>query len=248
MRKKLLAILLMAMLIISTVIIAGCSSKSVDESFISDMGKGLEARWNLVDNHDENTEETQSDYEGYLNAEYDKISEYKDKKFEDKKLGEYAKSYIKLIEESKKSLKYYDNTDKFGAKNDEIYASRSAIIYKLSKDYKLKVSKNYEDDLKNISEDGKTYIAANKIMSKADFKLVEDDYGWKEYAVKIKNTSDEDFSYFNIDINLVDKDGVTVDTESASTDNWDAGSTHKFRFSTDAKFAKIDVKSCDWNY
>jgi len=59
----------------------------------------------------------------------------------------------------------------------------------------------------------------------------------------VKNTTSDDFNYFAFNININDKDGVTVETTTASTDNWEAGTKHRFEFETEKSF-KSKVTSC----
>lgn len=245
MKKKIVTLLVM--LITGAMLLSGCSmQKSTDEAFLDDMAAGLEARWEFADS-DEDSDDKEG-WEKCINFEYDKIHKYKNKKFEDKKLGKLAKAYINLIDESKKDLKYYGNDAKFTAKMDEITYQRAAIIYKLIKSGDLKIDKKYKDDIDEFKEVGKTYLAVNKIMEKADFKQTKDEYGWKTYDAVVENTTSSDFSYFNFNINLIDKDGTVVETTMASTDNWEAGTKHRFEFTSDSKFSKVEVKSCDYGY
>ena len=74
---------------------------------MSSLEKWLQDRWALTDKNDD---ETKSNYEKYLNAELDQVSEYKDKKFKSTKLQEQAIAYINTLDEGKKSLKYFGST------------------------------------------------------------------------------------------------------------------------------------------
>ena len=79
-------------------------------------------------------------------------------------------------------------------------------------------------------------------------KLEKNAYGYKTYSAVVKNTTSDDFNYFAFNINLNDKDGVTVETTTASTDNWEAGTKHRFEFGTEKSFKSIEIKSCTWDY
>lgn len=245
MKKNVLIVSFFAVLLLSVITVTGCG-KSVDRSYLDDMSAGLEARWAIVDSSKDADDETV--WTNCINAEYDKINKYKNEIFEDKDLGKLAKEYIALVKESKDSLKYYDNTSKFTTKNNEISYQRAEIIYKLNKDDKLTIDDKYKNDLSEMADSGKTYEAVQVILNNTKFKMTNNEYGWKDYAATVKNTTEDNFDYFNFNINLVDKKGVVVDTEVASTNNWDKGAKHKFEFSTDKTFKKIEIKSCDWDY
>lgn len=225
----------------------GCQKKKpTDQQFIIDMQHGLENRWDISDNSsDDNTAEY---WTKCINAELTEISPYSKKKFKNKDLGQKAKDYISILKESKASLKYLDDDDKFNAKNSDIVYQRSAIIYQLHKDYKLNFDEKYKKTYQQFYNDGKTYLDSQKILKSAKFKLEKNDYGYKTYSTVIKNPSDNTFKYFELDVNLNDKDGVTVETQSPSTDNWEPGTKHRFEFMTSKKFKKIDVKSCSWSF
>lgn len=221
--------------------------KPTDQQFIIDMQRGLQNRWDMSDS-DTDDNDTSEYWEKLINAELNEISPYRKKKFKNKDLGEKAKKYISLLKESKASLKYFDDDDRFNAKNSDIVYQRSAIIYQLHKDYKLNFDSKYKKTYQQFYNDGRTYLDAQKILKSAKFKLEKNDYGYKTYSAVIKNPSESTFKYFVININLDDKDGVTVDTQAPSTDNWEPGTKHRFEFGTNKKFKDINIKSCSWSY
>ena len=66
-------------------------------------------------------------------------------------------------------------------------------------------------------------------------------------TLTVENTTDNTFEYFNFNISLVDKDGVVVETQNAYTENWKPGDKHRFEFSTDKEFDKIEVETAEWS-
>ena len=153
-----------------------------------------------------------------------------------------------MIQKSEDALKYFDNDAKFAAEIDDITNQRAAIIYELHKSNKLDFDDRYKDDASDMYETGKTYLTVQKILKTTKFKLEKNDYGYKTYSAVVKNTTSDDFNYFAFNINLNDKDGVTVETTTASTDNWEAGNKHRFEFGTEKSFKSIEIKSCTWDY
>lgn len=247
--NKIISILIIIALVLSTVMIFGCEKESVDDQYLSAMKKGLQSRWNLTDSN-ENSDKSDSKeaWKSYFDAEYNEINRFKSKKFENKKLQKTAKEYIGLIQKSEDALKYFDNDAKFAAEIDDITNQRAAIIYELHKSNKLDFDDKYKDDASDMYETGKTYLAVQKILKTTKFKLEKNDYGYKTYSAVVKNTTSDDFNYFAFNININDKDGVTVETTTASTDNWEAGTKHRFEFGTEKSFKSIEIESCSWNY
>ena len=117
---------------------------------------------------------------------------------------------------------------------------------------KIKFDKKTETkNFNELLEDGKNSIDIRDLMNKADFKKEPDEYEdetYHTYSMIMENTTDLDFDYFSFNLNLEDENGVVIETESASTENWDAGTKHKFEFSTDCNFAKITVHNSSYNY
>lgn len=137
MKKSILFTLVLCMIFIS-VSITGCSSKSVDEKFIDALEDGLSARWELTDKSEDKDEaEEKSDYEGYIDAEYNKISKFKEENFEDKELGDLAREYIETLEQSKDTLKYFNNENKWLADWDNIRDDRVETLVKINEKEKL---------------------------------------------------------------------------------------------------------------
>lgn len=58
----------------------------------------------------------------------------------------------------------------------------------------------------------------------------------------MENTSDIDFDYFDVEVTLLDDDGVNLHTTYANVSNWKQGTKARFDFSTDEQFAKIELK------
>ena len=50
-----------------------------------------------------------------------------------------------------------------------------------------------------------------------------------------------------ININLLDADGVVVQSTGDSVNNWEKGQKVKFSFSTPYEFASVSVKPSSWN-
>lgn len=248
MKKKLFSVLLCVLV---AAFLAACGSgggKSVDESFISSEAKGLQARWDLSDQQDKESLNDGDSFVACVDAELSSVSEYKDAEFEDETLGNLAKEYIEILEKSKElAANYYDkNYSTFDSEYTPLSQRRSQIIKKFSEDYQLPIDDAHTDTLKTFIADADLTIAVQDIISSTTFEMVEDDYGWKKYQAVVENTTDKTFESFWFNIDLVDSDGVVVETQEAYTDNWKPGSKNRFEFSTEAEFEKIEISTAEW--
>ena len=139
--KRTLRCALSLLLVLS---ICACTSKSnlsVDDAFYKDLKQGLINRWKLTDSQDDYTTE---DFNGYLKAELDCISKYKNKKFKNKDIEKYAKEYIETLYDAKNNTKYIDsNYDKWESEYvNSIYDDRCEALVHLNEIKKIKFNLN----------------------------------------------------------------------------------------------------------
>jgi len=251
MKKRLFSVILCV--IIATFLAAcgagGASEKTVEESFISAAAKGLQARWDISTKQDEEGgTSTAESFVSCIDAELNEISDFKEAEFEDETLGNLAKEYIGILEKSKELANdYYDkNYETFANEYNPMNKRRSQIITTFSEDYQLPIDEDHTDTLNTFIADAKLTNAVQDIISSTTFELKEDDYGWKTYEAVVENTTDKTFENFWFDINLVDNDGVVVETQNTYTENWKPGDKHRFKFSTEAEFDKIEIDNAEW--
>lgn len=258
--KKILYLFLTLILSIS---IAGCSNtqedKTYDKEFISSLSKGLEARWKLTDEYDDlvskgeikDTDQKKfiEYYDKFVNAELGEVEKYKDLKFEDSKLQEAAISYINLLKTQQEGVEEMRvDFEKGLEKWNEGYQQRSKLLTSFVDDYNLTVSEEYKtqlSDFEKISNEVKDNEKIEEDVKKAEFKVTNSSGGWKDYEAVIKNDTDTDYEYFNIKINLLDKDEVILESTTAYVENWKAGQKARFKFSTDCDFDSISME-CEY--
>ncbi|MCB6992862.1 FxLYD domain-containing protein [bacterium 210820-DFI.6.37] len=244
--KKIIAIILVTTCIIS--LVACGRGSSTDDKFLTDMAAGLEARWDLSAADEESkATDNREHFEAYIDAELNKISQYKDAEFEDKDFGEKAKTYIGYIEKSKELMKYYDsNIIRFWEEYDPIYRERAKLIVEIDETYELPISDEHKKNMEELKGVADLATKIQNIIDNAKFKKVDSQYGYKTYEAVIENTTGENFDYFLLNVNLEDKDGVVVETQTPYTENWKPGVKHKFKFETEASFKKINVVSAEY--
>lgn len=268
MKKNLL--IFMAVLSTMAIVLCGCGNTNTkhaeksteeqyaDEDFMKDLAAGLEKRWSIEEpeQYTEGDDTHKEYYTKLVDAEYDKVTPYLDKKFKDSTLQQKAISYINMIKQQKEALKYLQvDYDKYNKLWEEAYNERSKLIVDFVKNYGLTVSDEYKSDLDNfevnaqeVEEKETKDNQVNEIMNHMNFKKNKSNsYDWKEYNTTVENTSDIDFESFMVNVNLLDKEGVIVESTTVYVNNWKKGTKTKFTFSTDKEFDKISVEKADWS-
>lgn len=249
-------------LIISIGII-GCSNtkeeKSYDEEFIKSLATGLESRWKLTYEYDdlvskgeikETDVKKEIEYdEKYVQAELTNIEKYKDLKFEDSKLQEYAIQYINLLKKQQEGVELMPvNLDKGNKLWNEGYDQRSKLIITFIDEYDLPISDEYQKTVKEFrkaSEQVKDNEKVEAAVEKCEFIVTSSRDGWKDYEAVIQNNTDTDYDFFNISINLLDDDEVILESTSAYVENWKAGQKARFKFTTNCDFSSMS-KECEY--
>ncbi|WP_315167647.1 FxLYD domain-containing protein [Metaclostridioides mangenotii] len=254
MKKKMLGLIMVLSLVLIGV---GCNNtgqnnqQSQDTKFIKSIEKATKSRWDYVEKVDKGGISVDSDLE-YLQEcvkkESGELYKYSDVEFSDAKLKKLAMDYIEGIKIQEESLKYYSSdTMKYDSKWAEGYDLRSVSLLALVDDYGVKVDEKQFEELRTNSQ----IVEENKALKKSIDEMIKDvkfentgnDYGWKDYSAVVKNTTDVKFDSFDLEINLLDKDGVVVENQYSNTSNWKPGQSVKFEFSTDKEFEKIE-----WEY
>lgn len=236
-------------------LITACSSGANDEEklisndeFLKELSAGLEERWDYT-NKNENEEVTKEILTEAIDLELNKVEEFKDLKFEDDKLKEYAISYINELKSGLETLDSF-GADSFYEKWDEHYNKRTTIILEIDDIYEIPISSEYISILDELKATGKEVLEKSekndeidKFIKNIEFELDQDqsDEYLQYYIAIVENTTDYNFKDFSIDLKLIDSDGVTVETEYAYTSNWDKGDKAKLEFMTTEEFDKVEV-------
>lgn len=218
-----------------------------DKDFVKAVERGLEKRWDIQDAKDNKTDTTEQ-YKKGIQAELDSVQKFKDEKFKDAKLQALALDYITQLKAEQGIVKYY-NVDivKFNDLLGPIHDQRTKDIQTLVKNYDLKVDKKYQsilDDLLTNAQEATTKDALKeKVTTMANsIKFVytpqEYDDQWKKYTATVENTTGQDLKSFNLQINLEDAAGTTLDSTYVNANNWKAGTKVQLEFTTDKQFVK----------
>ena len=228
--------------------VCGLDERSVDDRFLDKLAKGLDARWALTDANENKEVITKADWERYFDAEYNEIIEFQHATFENPNLGKWAEIYIDCIVRSKEALPYFETNQWDTKYYSEIYNDRVHAIYEIYSNSLIPVSEKNQTTLIGFVSEGEVIDLVNELFEKVKFKLAKSEYGTNTYEAIVENTTSITFSYFAFDIDLIDKDGITVSTETAYVENWNPSEKMRFEFWSSEEFDKMDVNYASWDY
>lgn len=236
--KKVLYILMISILVF-TGVLTSCGSSSVDDEFLKDMASGLEDRWDIA-----NASEELENEEELVNAELNKIEKYKDSEFENKDLEELATQYIEMLEQQKEAI-IYETSDfeKYLTLWEEAYNKRSTLITEINEKYGIPVSDKYEDDLKGLLNNARGVAKVEELENQLNDMSNSGNFEKSDCTLTVENTTDIDFSYFEVNINFLDKDGAVVDSRMDDVNNWKSGHVAKFQFYVDSDFDDYEISA-----
>lgn len=232
-----------------------------DEAFMQSLKQGLQAHWDITD--DENNQLEDSDYYtekqkelygSFVDAELNEVQPYANSLFKDTKLQEKAIAYINALNDQKDALEYVTvDTEKFDKLWGEAYDNRSKLLVDFVNDYGLTVDEKYQNDLDELMTNAKEVTADENQKKLVDdfadsikFEKVKDESGFKTYQATAENTTGLDFEYLNLNINLLDKDDVIIESTTAYVSNYAPNAKARFEFSTEKDFEKIAIESVDY--
>ncbi|MBC8630749.1 hypothetical protein H8697_03375 [[Eubacterium] tenue] len=243
---------LIGITVILTLGLVGCGNASdknlsKEDQFKNTIEESINNRWEFTDKNDESKMGTDSELDylkDIIKQETDKLNEFKDVKFEDKKLEKLKDEYIKGLEDQENSLKYYEvDYEKSLNKWNEGANERNIAINGLYNEYKLDLDKDHikklQDKIDAIEETQKSKEAIENMVKNVKFTKSEEVAGWSTYIAKIKNTTNETFNQFVLDINLEDKDGNPVEKTNVLMENWKPNQEKTVQFMTDKPFDKM---------
>ena len=114
--KKLLRVSLISVLLILLLISIFKSidnrNKTYDSEFITSLAKGLDERWKVNAQKDDDEKEIE-DYKSYIDYELIEIEQYKNRKFKNPKLKRLANTYINVQLNERKAIESRDTVDMY---------------------------------------------------------------------------------------------------------------------------------------
>lgn len=240
--------------------LSGCGSslKSsfVDSHFIDGLADGLEARWDLLDEHPEGPTSVDEIRE-YIQLELDEIEQYETAKFNDQRLRANALDYIDVLHQSYEHADYALSDDKYDLWQD-YEKQRRKLLQLFMRDNHLALNAKHEDDLKEYVRRGETsssqeakVSALLNMLSQINYvEQVGDDKQQAEdrakgivrpakYISDLTNTTDYTILKLTLDLRLVDKNGKVLENHGITLRDLKPGDQTKVSFVTDKPFAQV---------
>jgi len=215
-----------------------------DEAFVDAVGKGLQDRWNITDSVASDAVDLEVMTEA-VNAEKAAVEEFRDAEFQSTELAEAAQMYFGALDACDPQ-DYVKGNDMWSI----VYNQRCEALWRINQVIPIEVRSEKQTTLEDMLATGEVSASVGDLMENVTFEAQPPEYEgdtWIEYQAVVENTSDVTYAYFSYSINLVDADGVVVETTEAWTENWEPGSKHRFEFSTDAEFDHVEIYGAEWN-
>lgn len=246
------------MAFITCCLLTSCSSTTKSEEhqisdvdYIVNLGCGLEKRWDISLNEDEDqlTQMSLDDFKAETKsmplAEMETIGDLSTYNFENEELKELAYKYNEALNVQIKC------TDEFteNERNDDWskgYFQRAIILSQLFREYGLTVDEKYKEVAKEFKDDNelKDYyinLWIYDISDSIEFNVEDNTVSCKTYKAVINNTTDYSISDMEFTMKIFDRNGVILDTFSDTLNNVEPGEKYYIDFSTSKQFDSIDT-------
>lgn len=244
MLKKLLRVSLIAVFLILLLISIFKSidnrNKTYDSEFITSLATGLDERWKVTDQKDDDEKEIE-DYKSYIDYELIEIEQYKNRKFKNPKLKRLANKYINVQKNERKSIENQDLVDStFVREWNKYQRKRYELLLDINSIVGIPVQdKNSLDSIlrsgKAVKEFNRVYGILVNTFDKKNF-VAETVSGVSEnekrYIGNFENTTGHDITHIYIEILYYDEDDRPYLARSFEPeDTWKNRTKKSFEFS-----------------
>ena len=253
-RVSLIAILLI-LLLISIFQSIHNSNKTCDSEFITSLATGLDERWKVNAQKDDDEKEIE-DYKSYIDYELIEIEQYKNRKFKNPKLKRLANTYISIQRNEREAIENQNFVDStFVSEWNQYQNKRFELLLDINSIVEIPVQdKNILDSIlksgKAVKEFNRVYGILVDTFDPKNF-VVEEVTGVSEkekrYIGNFENTTGHDITHIYIEILYYDEDnrpylGRSFEPE----DTWKNRTKKSFEFSipdsdTQFKYFKVFV-------
>ena len=256
--KKLLRVSLIAVLLILLLISIfqsiHNSNKTYDREFITSLATGLDERWKVTAQKDDDEQEIE-DYKSYIDYELIEIEQYKNRKFKNPKLKRLANKYINVQKNERKSIENQDLVDStFVREWNKYQRKRYELLLDINSIVEIPVQD--KNNLDSILRSGEAVKEFNRVygilVDTFDPKnfVVEEVTGVSEkekrYIGNFENTTGHEITYIDVAINFYDEnDKVYSGFRFNTRYGWENGTKESFEFSipdSDTRFKYFKVK------
>lgn len=256
--KKLLRVSLISVFLILLLISIFKSidnrNKTYDREFITSLAKGLDERWKVTAQKDDDEQEIE-DYKSYIDYELIEIEQYKNRKFKNPKLKRLANKYINVQKNERKSIENQDLVDStFVREWNKYQRKRYELLLDINSIVEIPVQdKNSLDSIlrsgKAVKEFNRVYGILVNTFDKKTF-VAETVSGVSEnekrYIGNFENTTGHEITYIDVAINFYDEnDKVYSGFRFNTRYGWENGTKESFEFSipdSDTRFKYFKVK------
>lgn len=216
------------------------SNKTYDREFITSLTTGLDERWKVTAQKDDDEQEIE-DYKSYIDYELIEIEQYKNRKFKNPKLKRLANTYINIQRNEREAIENQDLVDSTFVREWNKYQRKR---YELLLDINSIVGIPVQDknSLDSILKSGKAVKEFNRVygilvdtFAKKNF-VAETVSGVSEnekrYLGNFENTTGHDITHIYIEILYYDEDDRPYLARSFEPeDTWKNRTKKSFEFS-----------------
>ena len=258
MLKKLLRVslipLLLMLLLITIFKSIHNSNKTYDREFITSLATGLDERWKVTAQKDDDEQEIE-DYKSYIDYELIEIEQYKNRKFKNPKLKRLANTYINIQRNEREAIENQDLVNSTFVREWNKYQRKR---YELLLDINSIVGIPVQDknSLDSILKSGKAVKEFNRVygilvdtFAKKNFVAetgLDVSGNEKRYIGNFENTTGHEITHIDVAINFYDEnDKVYSGFRFNTRYGWENGTKESFEFSipdSDTRFKYFKVK------
>ena len=258
MLKKLLRVslipLLLMLLLITIFKSIHNSNKTYDRKFITSLATGLDERWKVTAQKDDDEQEIE-DYKSYIDYELIEIEQYKNRKFKNPKLKRLANTYINIQRNEREAIENQDLVNSTFVREWNKYQRKR---YELLLDINSIVGIPVQDknSLDSILKSGKAVKEFNRVYGILVDTFDPKNFGVEEvtgvsgkekrYIGDFENTTGHEITYIDVAINFYDEnDKVYSGFRFNTRYGWENGTKESFEFSipdSDTRFKYFKVK------
>lgn len=185
---------------IALLLVVACNSNVSNEEklvsndeFLNELSSGMEKRWDYTNKH-EGEQTSKEILQEAIDLELTEIDDYKDLKFEDDKLKEFAILYINELKNGIEALESF-GANSFYDKWEEHYSKRTKLILEIDELYEIPISSKYSAILDELKATGQEVVEESdkndeleKFIKNIEFEIDQDqsdDY-FKYYVAIVK--------------------------------------------------------------
>lgn len=226
----------------------GHDERPADDRFPEALLEGLQQRWQLEAalKEDKDYVWTAEDWADCFNAEYSRLSTFREEKFQDEALEEAALRYIDSIESSLVALELFGTEDWEDAYHNDAYQDQTVALVDLNGLRPLTVAEEYAENLEKMLHNGEIIKLVSPLFDQVLFLHINTMGDTLVYETTLKNTSSLKFLWFSFDVQLKDEEGNIISVETIKVENWKPDEKKRFKFTTQETFSAVDVAFADW--